>query len=146
MTYNPYQSPIGDSSGDYQSENRVNGPAMALIIVTSISLVILVLSLLFDVFLLTSGVADQLRQPAGMSKHQQVVIRMIWGILIIAVNGIILYGAMQMKSLRDLGMARTACYLSLIPCCGPCFVLGIPFGIWGLMVLNDPQVQRTFKG
>ncbi len=65
--------------------------------------------------------------------------------MLIAVNSIILYGAFQMKNLQNFGMAKTACILALIPCCGPCYIVGIPFGIWGLNVLSDPEVQRAFR-
>ena len=32
-----------------------------------------------------------------------------------------------------------------IPCCGPCLVLGIPFGIWALVLLNDSRIRPHFQ-
>lgn len=57
----------------------------------------------------------------------------------------VLIGEIQMKNLRKRSMSMTACVLGSIPCISPCCVLGIPFGIWGLVVLNDPQVRRAFS-
>jgi len=44
------------------------------------------------------------------------------------------------------GLAYTGAVVSIIPCLSSslCFV-GIPFGIWALVVLSDPNVKRAFK-
>src|SRR5262249_50772731 len=105
----------------------------------------LAMAFVFDIFMLVTGFGNQGGNELGMSRSEELIVRMMLATLVIAVNGIILYGALQMKGLKSLGMAKTACYLALIPCCGPCYILGIPFGIWGLVVLSDPQVQQAFK-
>ena len=33
----------------------------------------------------------------------------------------------------------------MVPCISPCCLLGLPFGIWALSVLNKPHVQAAFK-
>jgi predicted Zn finger-like uncharacterized protein len=38
----------------------------------------------------------------------------------------------------------TACILAMIPCVN-CCILGLPFGIWGLVVLNKPEVKDAFR-
>lgn len=50
-----------------------------------------------------------------------------------------------MKSLENYGFAMAASIIALIPCMGPCCILGIPFGIWSLVVLSDPVVRSSFK-
>ena len=74
-----------------------------------------------------------------------VAVRILWSVLMLAANAVILAGAMRMKDLRNPGLARGACILALIPCLGPCFVLGIPFGIWGLVALADANVRAAFE-
>lgn len=101
--------------------------------------------LAFSAWMLVSGVAEEMRQPPGMSKEAQIVIRMTWNVMMEVANVIILIGALQMRRLRSPSLSRMSCILAVIPCLGPCFLLGIPFGIWGLVVLNDPQVQRAFN-
>jgi hypothetical protein len=34
--------------------------------------------------------------------------------------------------------------MALIPCLGPCYILGIPAGIWALVVLARPEVREAF--
>jgi hypothetical protein len=46
---------------------------------------------------------------------------------------------------KSRGLCMTACIVSLIPCTSGCCIFGIPFGIWGLVVLSDPNVKRVFK-
>jgi hypothetical protein len=57
---------------------------------------------------------------------------------------VILFGAWKMIRAQSYGWALTASILSILPCTG-CCVLGIPFGIWGLVVLNDAQVKSCFS-
>ena len=57
----------------------------------------------------------------------------------------ILMGAVKMRQLESWSSARTAAILAVIPICSPCVLLGIPFGIWALIVLNNPQVRSEFR-
>lgn len=71
-----------------------------------------------------------------------------FGILVnvvgLVVAGFILYGAQQMKDLKSRGWAMIAAIVSVIPCVSPCCVVGLPVGIWALLVLNKPEVKAAF--
>jgi hypothetical protein len=56
---------------------------------------------------------------------------------------VIFYGAIKMKDLQGYGLAMTAAILCLIPCFSIC-CLGIPFGIWALIVLLNADVKAAF--
>lgn len=62
----------------------------------------------------------------------------------LAVAGFIVYGAMQMKALKNHTMAMIAAIISVIPCISPCCVVGLPVGIWALVVLAKPEVKAAF--
>jgi hypothetical protein len=64
------------------------------------------------------------------------IVRIAWGSIVLA-------GAISMKNLKSRGFAMTSCILAMV-CCNECCLLGIPFGIWGLVVLNDENVKRYF--
>lgn len=128
------------------AQGKVAGPAMALIVVSAISLVLLVLALLFDVWFLLSGHAAAAAARRGTSEESAVVVRIVWSLAMLANNVGILFGAVQMRGLQSLAFSRIACVLALIPCLGPCFIIGVPFGIWGLIALSDPKVKRGFDG
>jgi hypothetical protein len=64
-------------------------------------------------------------------------------LLVAAMNGFVLLGALKMMRLENRGLAMAACIVAMIPpncCC----ILGIPFGIWALVVLNKPEVKSQF--
>lgn len=54
----------------------------------------------------------------------------------------IVLGSVQMMLLRKYDNAISAAWLSCFPCIG---FLGVPFGIWSLIVLQTPKFQRMFR-
>ena len=64
----------------------------------------------------------------------------------ILTNTLVIVGAYHLQNLRKYWLAMTGAIIACIPCCGPCLVLGIPFGIWALVLLNNPEIKPHFKG
>ncbi|MCP3098175.1 hypothetical protein LZ198_04695 [Myxococcus sp. K15C18031901] len=62
----------------------------------------------------------------------------------LVLNALTFVGALKMKSLQSYGMAMTGAIAALVPCCGPCYCLGLPLGIWALVVLSKPEVKARF--
>jgi hypothetical protein len=50
-----------------------------------------------------------------------------------------------MKRLESRAGARAACIVGMLPIAG-CCLIGLPFGIWGLVVMANPDVDRAFEG
>jgi hypothetical protein len=140
---NPYQSPVVSDQG----ASDVQAPAVALIVVALIAIVLGGIGLLFDCFLLFSGAIESLeaanRRP--ISRTASVQIRMAWGILLLAASSFVLFGAIKMMNRSNFGLARAAAIVAMIPLVGPCCLLGIPFGIWALTVLNRPEIRASFQ-
>ncbi|MEN8165717.1 MAG: hypothetical protein ABFS37_16430, partial [Acidobacteriota bacterium] len=67
----------------------------------------------------------------------------VMGVFTLVGAALIFYGAMKMKDLQGYGLAMTAAILSLIPCFSICCI-GIPFGIWALVVLLNQDVKNAF--
>ena len=38
-----------------------------------------------------------------------------------------------------------ASILAMIPCLSPCCLIGLPIGIWALVILMKPEVKAAFK-
>ena len=57
----------------------------------------------------------------------------------------IIYAALKMKDLKQWNIAVVASVLAMIPCISPCCVIGLPIGIWSLVVLMRPDVKAAFK-
>lgn len=132
-------------AAEEEARCRLAGPRKGLLVLASIWWALIWWALMFNVWLLYSGAAQRLPQPRVGSKQSQIIFRASWSVVMLIVNSRILVGARRMKHLRKHRQAVWACYLSLIPCLGPFYILGIPFGIWGLTVLNDPRVEAAFQ-
>lgn len=62
----------------------------------------------------------------------------------ILVAGFIIYAALKMKDLNQWGLAIAASILAIIPCISPCCIIGLPIGIWCLVVLTKPEIKAAF--
>lgn len=64
----------------------------------------------------------------------------------VLVGAFIIFGSIKMMKLQSRGLAMATAIVSMIPCLtGCCCVLGLPFGIWALVVLNKPEVKSSFR-
>jgi len=59
-------------------------------------------------------------------------------------NGVIIFGAIMMMQLKMRPLAMTASIIALVNFGSCCCLLGIPFGIWSLVILNQPDVKAAF--
>ncbi len=62
----------------------------------------------------------------------------------IVVAVFIIYAALKMKELSQYGLCMAASILAMIPCISPCCIIGLPIGIWCLVVLTKPEVKAAF--
>ena len=62
----------------------------------------------------------------------------------LALAGFIVYGALQMKALKNYTLALVAAIVSMVPCLSPCCFVGLPAGIWALVILFKPEVKAAF--
>ncbi len=63
----------------------------------------------------------------------------------VLVSAFIIYAAIKMKDLKQWSLAAAASVLAMIPCISPCCLIGIPIGIWCLIVLNRPEIKDAFN-
>ena len=136
---NPYAAPSGmhDMNG---VRNPLLVPAICLLVFALVFLGLLVLSTPIQIAQFTKDF--DLTTPEGVGRLVGGVVALVgWVITMI----VIAVGAIGMLRLQGYGMAVTAAVLSVIPCCSPCYVCGIPFGIWALIVLRRPDVRCRFR-
>jgi len=146
----PPVAPLSSQPPDAGREpalQAVKLPAIALIVTASLGIAYY----LFNLVLLLSGTMSSFQQippdappwvrsfVEGM--HGPMAMAVTFGIL--ALNGFVLFGAIKMLRLQSYGLAVAAAIVAMLPCqC--CCVLGLPFGIWALVVLNKPEVKSQF--
>lgn len=142
---NPYQSSFQPAENP-DAKAVVQGPAISLIVVSLIALIVGTLALVIDAILIFTGVVAKLEvmNEGSISVYTKVAVRGIWGVVLIFASSFVLYGAMQMRKMRSFDTVRAAALVAMIPLLGPCCILGIPFGIWALVVLGKPGVKEAF--
>lgn len=63
----------------------------------------------------------------------------------ILVAAFIIFAALKMRELRQYELSIAASIVAMIPCISPCCILGLPIGIWCLVVLLRPEVKAAFQ-
>lgn len=68
-----------------------------------------------------------------------------FAIIGILVAAFIIYSSLKMKELSQYGLCMVASILAMIPCINPCCVVGLPIGIWCIIVLTKPEIKEAFQ-
>ena len=120
------------------AEGRVAGPAIALMITGLLAVVLTIGSLILNLAVIGNArVPAEERGPRMVGMVIGTLLGMAWGAFVAT-------GAWKMKTLESRGLAMAAAIVAMIPCSG-CCLLGLPFGIWALVVLADPDVKNAFR-
>ena len=135
---NPY-APPASQDGSGSSGNPLLVPAIILLILSSFFLLCIVVSLPVQIAQIRAT-HPSTSEGAGRLVGQIAALT-LWSLM----NSAVALGAISMIRLKSYRIARTAAIFSVIPVCTPWFVLGIPFGIWALFVLNRPVVKQRFQ-
>jgi hypothetical protein len=64
-------------------------------------------------------------------------ITLVWGL-------VVTLGGVKLMRLESWGSVMVACIFAMLPC-NPCCLAGLPIGIWGLIVLAQPEVKKGFR-
>lgn len=132
----PVPEPLAPPSGSplEQIRRQVKGPAIGLVVAASLTW--LLMPLLF--FLMMASFESEL---AGSRLFLPVSLLTITPLVL---SAFIIFGALMMMRLQARGAAIAASVLAmLVP---PGNVIGLPLGIWALVVLNRAEVKAAFAG
>jgi hypothetical protein len=133
--------------GNVASE-QVNGPAVGLMVVAILGFVLQAISLVMNLVGASFWAMQQSNQALVNQPFANLffssTLGIVTGIVGLLVSGFIFYGALKMKKLESHGLAMTASILAMVPCISPCCLIGLPFGIWALVVLSKPEVKNAF--
>lgn len=109
-----------------------------------LGLTLLGASLLY-IFLLLTNVAVYLPRALGHTEESPFAIQMlIYVAIIVAYNVFLLFGACAILLHRGYAIAFLSCCFAVIPMLGPCWLLGIPIGVWGILTLLRKDVRDSF--
>ena len=123
----------------------VKAPAIALICIFGLSALANLVGVAMHLFGAGWGMLN-----AGSSSQSEMLAQMLSGglglafyVLAIALDGFVIWAAVRMMKLQGYTMAMAAAIIATIPCFSACCI-GMPFGIWALVVLSKDEVKSSF--
>jgi GYF domain 2 len=126
--------------------SQLQGPAIVLMIVAGLNFIFSAIGLAMHL----AGAGMSRFGPVGNPEVEKLL-EMTSGIggvisnfVGLAIAAVMFVGALKMKQAQNYGLAMTATVLAMIPCVTPCCLLGLPIGIWALVVLLKPEVKSAF--
>ncbi len=130
---------------------KVNPPATVLLVVAGLGIVMSLVSLIWSTVAGTQEIPPELAADPNVGKFLPLFQRLqgfsrfstVIGLLL---GGVTFFGALKMRKLENFGLSMAAAIIAIIPCFQPCCCLGIPVGIWALVVINKPEVKSAFRG
>jgi hypothetical protein len=149
---NPYQStnptltPDALGSDDSAAKALVKPPAMILMILSIISIVLSVGLLIFFAGQIDMAILEDFTRANRVEQEKAVNVigNVVGNMLAIPFQIFFIFGCKKMMKLESKSVVWMMLILAVIPCCTPCCV-GLPIGIWGIVVMNDPIVKLAFK-
>jgi len=103
-----------------------------------------VLGLLFGIFLLLAMIVADPHQSStlsGLVWELFLPVLLVLGLM--SINAIIVSGGLAMLRIRQYRLARISAVVTVAFLGGSC-PLGLPFGLWALIVLNNRRVRAAF--
>lgn len=134
-------APTRSRGGKEAAKKRTMLPAIFLYIVASLS----ILNHLGGIVLSLMGESTNpfMPQGAGGVDQAQLAGAVIGGIVGVLCDILVIVGAYNMQQMKSYGLALTGAIIATVPCC-ICLILGMPFGIWSLVVINSADVKPHF--
>jgi hypothetical protein len=123
---------------------QLQGPAIGMMAVSGITILLVCVFLPLNLFLAFAAPNQPGRRQNDPEPVLQAVTNMISSAVSVVVNGVILTGGIMMLKQRNYAVALTGAILACVPCC-TCCCLGMPFGIWAVVTLMQPEVASTFR-
>jgi len=127
---------------------------MFLLVVGVLSILLILVGLLVSVLGVGADVMNKLVDQANLPPQFRGMqngaagssaVNVVINLFQLAVNGLVVFGALQMKNRKNWGLAVAASVIAMIPCFNSCCcLLGLPAGIWSLVMLMKPEIKAEF--
>jgi len=126
------------------ASRQVSGPATGLLVTGIVGIFFAALALIGSI--LGMGLAPFIRDeiPERYAEFWEGSVGAASAVVGLAVAAFIIFAALKMRELKQWELSLAASIVAMIPCVSPCCILGLPIGIWALVVLMRPDVKEAF--
>jgi hypothetical protein len=126
------------------ASDQVSGPSVGLLITGILGAALSFIGLIASVF--ETGIESikghrYIEEYSDLAEGAAGIAICFVGLLVAA---FIIYASLKMKELTQWGLCVAASIIAMIPCISPCCIVGLPIGIWCLVVLTKPEVRASF--
>lgn len=147
---NPYDSPKapGGWKAGLDAAEAVKLPAILLMVAGGIGVAMHLLGIVLN--LLGVGMMAAGNVPDGGGADKGMVLAQGIGSVVgagvgLGLDALVLYGALKMMNLQQYGLAMAASIVAMLPCISLGCCIGLPVGIWSIVVLVKPEVKSAFR-
>ena len=133
--------PIDYATGPDPKE-AVKVPAILLYVTAGLGLLTALFGILNNVLGLGIGATQGGRD--GSLNMMMGGAGLVFNVIGILVCAFIAYGAYKLMNLQSYGLVMAAIIVAMVPCVSPCCLVGLPVGIWALVVIMKPEIKAAF--
>ena len=127
-----------------EASDQVSGPSIGLLITGILGAALSFIGLIGSLF--ETGI-ESIKSNEFMGGYASIVegaAGVAFCFVGLLVAGFIIYASLKMKALTQWSLCIAASIIAMIPCISPCCIVGLPIGIWCLVVLTKPEVRTAF--
>ena len=128
-----------------QATQMVLGPAIGLIVAAALGALAQLGGVAFNLFGLSMSQQGGPPKNAAWINMLSGGLGIVFNVIALIMSVVIFLGAMKMKNLKSYNFALTATILAMVPCVSPCCWIGLPVGIWAIVMLIKPEVKAAFQ-
>ncbi len=127
-----------------EASDQVSGPSVGLLITGILGGVLSLVGLILNLVQTSIESIRTHRYIEGYADLAAGAAGVAFCFVGLLVAGFIIYASLKMKTLTQWGLCVAASIIAMIPCISPCCIVGLPIGIWCLVVLAKPEVKTAF--
>ncbi|MCC6234185.1 MAG: DUF4339 domain-containing protein [Verrucomicrobiales bacterium] len=133
-----------------KARQSVQGPATGLMVTGILCAILAVIGLIGNLFgggfqPPPGGVPPEMQPIFDILEKMQGPVAIISTLFGLAVSGLAVFASQKLRALEGFVLTVVTVALLMIPCTSPCCCIGIPVGIWVLVVMFKPEVKSAFR-
>ena len=126
------------------ASRQISGPATGLLVTGIIGAFFAGLTLIASIVGMSFAPFIRDEIPDRYAEFWEGSVGAASSIVEIVVAAFIIFAALKMRELRQWELCLAASIVAMIPCISPCCIIGLPIGIWALVVLLRPEIKEAF--
>ena len=144
-----FASPLASDTRE-RARQMVQGPATGLLVTGILCVVFALMGIAGNLFGTSfrpppGDIPEEMRPLFDMMQQMQGPAAVVSSVIGLLISALIIFAAQKMRALQSFALVVTATILAMVPCTSPCCCIGLPIGIWVLVVLFKPEVKAAFE-